>query len=177
MRLSLTPRERELASARLRAHLMGWLEEKAGAAVAGFWPLGGEVDLTPLLFDWHAAGNVALLPRMQGPGRPLRFLCWTPSTVLEAGAFLVEEPPADAPAMAPDIVLVPLLAVDRRGVRLGYGGGFYDRTLAELPGTLAVGVGFDVQRVDSLPSGRHDLPLTHLASESGVMTFPLDAPS
>jgi 5-formyltetrahydrofolate cyclo-ligase len=69
------------------------------------------------------------------------------------------------------VVLVPLLAVDARGYRLGYGGGFYDRTLGALGAVQAVGVGFDVQRVDQVPRGVHDRPLTHLVTESGVVTF------
>jgi len=68
-------------------------------------------------------------------------------------------------------VLVPLLAVDAKGYRLGYGGGFYDRTLAALAPVTAVGVAFDVQRVDAVPRGVHDRPLTHLVTESGVISF------
>jgi 5-formyltetrahydrofolate cyclo-ligase len=165
--------QRADASARLRERLFNWLKEWPGAAVAGFWPLGGEVDLRPLLRAWHDIGGVALLPRMQGPGRPLRFLVWTPSTVLEPGALAVEEPPLEAPERRPDIVLVPFLVVDGSGYRLGYGGGYYDRTLDALRPRYAVGVGFDIQRVDSVPRGRHDQPLTHLATESGVVTLPL----
>ena len=159
------------ASARLRGHLFDWLNGHGRVAVAGFWPLGGEVDLKPLLERWHAAGNPALLPRMQGPGRPLRFLRWTPETLMEPAAFDVEEPPADAPEHRPDVVLVPLLAVDAAGYRLGYGGGFYDRTLAALGDVRAVAVALDVQRVDAVPRGVHDRPLTHLVTESGVMSF------
>ncbi|MFP4360361.1 MAG: 5-formyltetrahydrofolate cyclo-ligase [Alphaproteobacteria bacterium] len=162
---------RQAAGARLRVHLTAWLRRRRGAAVAGFWPLGGEVDLKPLLQSWHAQGGTALLPRMQGPGRPLRFLRWTPDTPLEPAAFDVEEPPAGAPEHRPDVVLVPLLAVDAAGYRLGYGGGFYDRTLAALGAVDAVGVALDVQRVDAVPRGVHDRPLSHLVTESGVMSF------
>ena len=171
VRAAVPAAAREAASARLRSHLMAWLGDHQGAAVAGFWPLDGEVDLKPLLESWHAAGGTALLPRMQGAGRPLRFLRWTPDTLMEAAAFNVEEPPADAPEHRPEVVLVPLLAVDRDGYRLGYGGGFYDRTLAGLGAVDAVGVALDVQRVDAVPRGVHDRPLTHLVTESGVISY------
>ncbi len=160
-----------MANARLRTHLVNWLGDRREAAVAGFWPLGGEVDLKPLLETWHRGGGTALLPRMQGEARPLRFLRWTPETQLEVAAFNVEEPPLDAPEYRPDVVLVPLLAVDLEGYRLGYGGGYYDRTLAALGDVQAVGVALDVQRVDELPRGVHDRPLTHLVTESGVISF------
>lgn len=162
---------REAASARLRIHLMAWLRTRRGAAVAGFWPLGGEVDLKPLLESWHGDGGATLLPRMTGEGRPLEFRRWTPQTSMEAAAFNVEEPPAAAPRLRPDVVLVPLLAVDGAGYRLGYGGGYYDRTLAALGEVHAVGVALDVQRVDAVPRGVHDRPLSHLVTESGVTSF------
>ncbi len=162
---------REAASARLRIHLMAWLRAHRGAALAGFWPLGGEVDLKPLLETWHDSGGATLLPRMRGEGRPLEFRRWTPATPMEAAAFNVEEPPADAPRLRPDVVLVPLLAVDGGGYRLGYGGGYYDRTLAALDQVHAVGVALDAQRVDAVPRGVHDRPLSHLVTESGVTSF------
>lgn len=171
VRAAVPAAAREVANARLRAHLLTWLDDRGSLAVAGFWPLAGEVDLRPLLADWHERGGTALLPRMRAPAEPLRFLRWTPTTRLEPAAYDVEEPPANAPEHRPEIVLVPLLAVDRAGYRLGYGGGFYDRTLAALGGVLAVGVAFDVQRVDEVPRGPHDRPLTHLATERGVVDF------
>ncbi len=170
-RALISPERRAAASHRLRRALHAFLGHHRGRALAGFWPLGGEVDLVPLLHAWHEAGGVALLPRVDGPGRPLRFLRWTPDTVLQAGGLGVEEPPAEAGEHRPDIVLTPLLAVDRLGYRVGYGGGYYDRTLAALGAVAAVGVAFDVQRVDEVPRGPYDVPLTHLATESGIMTF------
>jgi len=172
---ALIPADRRAAAShRLRGALLAFLGRHRGRALAGFWPLGGEVDLVPLLHAWHDAGGVALLPRVEGPGRPLRFLRWTPGTVLQASGFGVDEPPPEACEHRPDIVLVPLLAVDRRGYRVGYGGGYYDRTLADLGAVTAIGVAFDVQRVDEVPRGPYDMPLTHLATESGIMTFQRD---
>ena len=170
-RARLDPAYREAASARLRAHVAAFLERFPTAALAGYWPLGGEVDLRPLLADWHRSGRVALLPRVVGPAEPLRFHRWTPSLVLEAARFGVEEPPAGTPMLAPDVLLVPALAVDAAGYRLGYGGGFYDRTLAELHPTVAIGIVFAAQRVDRLPHDAFDQPLTHVATEDGLMAF------
>lgn len=171
VRLAVPAAARTAASARLCQHLADWLAGHRGAAVAGFWPLASEVDLKPLLARWHAAGGRALLPRMQGAGQPLRFLRWNPGMAMERAAYAIEEPPADAPEYRPDIVLVPLLAVDETGYRLGYGGGFYDRTLAALGDVYAVGVALDVQRVDAVPRGVHDRPLSHLVTESGIVSF------
>lgn len=170
-RAQMTPEERAIATQRLRSALLAFIGRRRGVAVAGFWPLGGEVNIVPLLRSWHDLGGVILLPRVEAADRPLRFLHWTPSTVLQTGGFGVDEPPADAPEHVPDIVLVPLLAVDREGFRVGYGGGYYDRTLAAHPAAVAIGVAFDMQRVERCPHAEHDIPLTHLATESGVMTF------
>ncbi len=170
-RAAVSPQTYAEASERLRAHLLTWLDQQRAEAVAGFWPLGGEVDLRPLLRDWHDRRRTALLPRVVGPDQPLRFHRWTPTTRLDRSALGVEEPTMTAPEHLPEVVLVPFLAVDRLGYRLGYGGGFYDRTLAALHRVPAVGVGFDTQRVDAVPRGHHDLPLTHLATESGIVTF------
>ena len=170
-RARLGVEEQAQASAALRSHLTVFLQEFPDAVVAGYWPLGGEVDLRPLLAEWHQAGRIALLPRVTGPGQPLCFHRWTPSMVLEPARFGVEEPPAGAPTLRPDVLLVPALAVDAQGYRLGYGGGFYDRTLEELHPITAIGVVFAAQRVEKLPHDDFDRRLTHLATEEGLMAF------
>ncbi|TVQ37846.1 MAG: 5-formyltetrahydrofolate cyclo-ligase [Geminicoccaceae bacterium] len=166
--------ERAAASSALRGHLAAFLERFPKAALAGYWPLGGEVDLRPLLADWHGAGRVALLPRVVAPKEPLRFHRWTPDMILEPARYGVEEPPAASPALRPDIVLVPALAVDAAGYRLGYGGGFYDRTLAEMTPLAAIGIAFAAQRIECLPRDPFDQRLTHLCTEEGLMAFPIE---
>lgn len=140
-----------------------------GAAVAGYWPFADEADPRPLMGALAARGHPLCLPVVAGRGRALVFRAWTPGDALETGAFDTRVPAACAPERAPRALLVPLLAADRAGFRLGYGGGYYDRTLAALDGALAVGVAFHDQLRDSVPRGRHDRPLDWLATERGAL--------
>ena len=145
-------------------------------AVAGYWPLPDEFDCRPLLFALHADGHLCALPVVSGRDRPLTFRAWTPDTKLQTGSFGVSVPPDDAGTVRPDVVVTPLLAFDDDGYRLGYGGGYYDRTLADLRAqdrdVLAVGLAFAGQRVASLPHNDGDEPLDWLVSESGAVQFP-----
>ncbi len=141
----------------------------AGAVVSGFWPMGDEIDLRPLLRALDAAGHVLALPVTPPRGRPLRFRRWRFGAPLVPGGFGTSVPPPDAPEVVPDALLVPLLAFDAAGRRLGYGGGFYDRTLAALPGAWALGVAFAGQQVAKVPAGAHDVPLHGIATEAGFL--------
>lgn len=149
-------------------------------AVAGYWPLPDEFDCRPLLLALHDDGHLCALPVVSGRDRPLTFRAWTPDTTLQTGSFGVSVPPDDAGTVRPDIVVTPLLAFDDDGYRLGYGGGYYDRTLADLRaqerGVLAVGLAFAGQRVASLPHDDGDEPLDWLISESGAVRFPERTP-
>ena len=140
-----------------------------GAAVAGYWPFADEADPRPLMSALAARGHPLCLPVVAGRGRALVFRAWTPGDALETGAFDTRVPAACAPERAPRALLVPLLAADPAGFRLGYGGGYYDRTLAALDGALAVGVAFHDQLRDSVPRARHDRPLDWLATERGAL--------
>ncbi len=139
-----------------------------GAIVAGFWPLAGEIDLRPLL-SALAAANQVCLPETTPPGQPLTFRAWHPGVELIPGGFGTSYP--DTAALVPDVLLVPLLAFDLAGRRLGYGGGYYDRTLAALPGRRAIGCAFAAQQVECVPTGDLDVPLDAVATEAGVITF------
>jgi 5-formyltetrahydrofolate cyclo-ligase len=138
-----------------------------GAVVSGFWPIGEEIDVRPLLHALHERGHSIVLPVTPRRGNPLTFGIWRPGDVLQPERFGTVRP-VGAPAV-PDFLLVPLLAFDRHGHRLGYGGGFYDRTLAALPGHFALGVGYAVQQVDSVPAGPHDIRLDAVATDRGVI--------
>ena len=140
----------------------------AGSVVAGFWPLPGEIDIRPLLHALHEAGHRLLLPVTPPSGSPLTFLPWRPGDALTPGRFgtLV---PTGGVATTPTLVLAPLLAFDRAGRRLGYGGGYYDRTLAGLPGVAAIGCAFAAQEVDAVPAGAYDARLRAVATEDGVI--------
>jgi 5-formyltetrahydrofolate cyclo-ligase len=134
-----------------------------GAVVAGFWPLPGEIDVRPLLAALHEAGHRLCLPQTPARGRPLSFHRWQPGDRLHAGRFGTHAP--DSLPVEPTLLLVPLLAFDRRGRRLGYGAGYYDRTLSALPGVRSIGCAFAAQEIPAVPAGPHDVPLGAIATE------------
>ncbi len=135
--------------------------------VAGFWPLPGEIDIRPLLRALHGRGHALALPRTPPRGAPLSFHLWSPGEALLPGRFGTAHPAGAA--VIPAVLLVPLLAFDGAGRRLGYGGGYYDRTLAALPGALAIGCAYAAQQVDCVPAGPHDIPLAAVVTERGVI--------
>lgn len=137
--------------------------------LAGYWPVGSELDIRPLLVGLGADGVTCALPCVVGAGRPLLFRRWAPGDRLIIGDHGIAAPMSAAPSLRPTVLLVPLLAFDRAGARLGQGGGYYDRTLAALrasgPAVLAVGVGFDTQAWDHLPVGPCDQRLDALLTD------------
>ena len=126
----------------------------------------------PLLLALHGLGVPLAVPVVTAPDTPLVFRPWTPGTATARSTFGVEEPQSGG-MVVPDLLLVPLLAFDPRGHRLGYGGGFYDRTLAALRAAgpvRALGLAYAAQQVPRVPSGRHDAPLDAIVTERGVLT-------
>ncbi len=151
----------------LAAGLLRTMSPPSGAIVAGFWPMGDEIDIRPLLQALHARGHRIALPQTPPRGNPLIFRHWYPGAPMLPERFGTARP--DGEVVRPDWLLVPLLAFDRAGRRLGYGGGFYDRTLAELPGAIAVGSAYACQEVDEVPVAEHDARLNAVATERGVI--------
>lgn len=145
--------------------------------VAGFASLRSEIDLFPLLHALSDRGVTLALPCTPRKGRPLLFRAWHPKDDLVAGPFGTREPSAQQSELRPDILLVPLLAFTDQGDRLGYGGGFYDRTLQKLrntqtgPCVFACGVAYDIQRTDWLPSDRFDQTLDAVLTEVAYQDF------
>jgi 5-formyltetrahydrofolate cyclo-ligase len=135
--------------------------------VVGFWPMGDEIDIRPLLAALHARGHRVGLPATPRRGLPLTFHAWHPGAAMIPERFGTMRP--DGPEVVPDAVLVPLLAFDPACHRLGYGGGFYDRTLAGLPGRPKIGCAFAAQRVDAVPVGPYDVPLDAVATDQGIV--------
>jgi len=146
--------------------LAGW-RFRSGSVIAGFWPLAGEIDIRPLLLALAGRGHPIVLPVTPARGNPLSFQRWRPGEVLIRERFGTVRPTGEP--MVPDLLLVPLLAFDGACRRLGYGGGFYDRTLAGLPGRTAIGCAFAAQRVDCVATDVHDVPLQAVATECGLM--------
>ena len=131
----------------------------AGKTVAGYAPLPGEMDPGPLMSTLAGAGARLALPVMPEGEGPLSFHAWSPGEPLERRAFGVAEPRRDAPVVQPDIVLVPLVGADPAGTRLGFGKGYYDRTLAVLRcagPVLAIGLAYAEQVLETLPADPHD---------------------
>jgi 5-formyltetrahydrofolate cyclo-ligase len=145
---------------------------RPGVVVAGYYPIVTELDVRPLLARFEERGVPCALPVVVGPGQPLLFRRWRPIEDVEEGDHGTWQPPVTAAAVRPDVVLVPALAVDGSGYRLGNGGGYYDRTLAALRAAgpiAAVGVTFAALRVERLPHAAHDQRLDWLLSEDGLV--------
>ncbi len=126
--------------------------------VAGYWPVGAEIDDRPLLAAFARTGRVVALPRMESRNGPARFLAWKGTEALTADAFGVPSPPADGADLSPRLILTPLLAFDRAGRRLGQGGGHYDRiiSLYRAHGAVAVGLAYAEQEMGEVPTGPRD---------------------
>ena len=132
--------------------------------LAGYVPMRSEVDPLPLMAAWD--GPVCV-PVVVAAGRALSFRLWSPGARMVPGGFGTMVP-EDAAEVTPEILIVPLVAFTARCDRLGYGGGFYDRTLAALPGAPSVGLAYAAQRVDRMPLEPTDVPLGAVATEEGL---------
>ncbi len=139
--------------------------------VAGYWPIGEEIDIRPLMAWLEDKGVSLALPVLNGQNDPLSFRMYEQAMSLEASAYGTRQPPPTAPLMSPSFLLVPLLAFDREGNRLGYGGGYYDRTLALLRkenDIVALGVAYAAQECMNVPVAENDEPLDWIVTEQWV---------
>lgn len=151
-------------------YLAQLLADYRGAAIAGYMAMRTEIDPTGAMTTATAYGVVGV-PVIIGAGQPLLFRQWTPESVMIAGAFGAAIP-QDGDWITPDILIVPLVAFDRRGGRLGYGGGFYDRTLEAcraVKPTLAIGFAYAAQEAEDLPLEATDQPLDFIVTERGII--------
>ena len=150
--------------------LADYLARHFGAPLSGYLPMRTEIDPLPAMAAHRGVVGVPVIP---GPAQPLRFREWSPGCAMEDGGFGTQIP-SEGAWVEPAVVIVPLLAFDARGYRLGYGGGFYDRTLQALRAkrpTLAVGFAFAAQEVDEVPIEATDQPLDAIVTETGVRLF------
>ena len=146
-------------SARFFAQFEDTLADKT---VAAYWPIKEEIDVRPVLNRLASCSAIAALPVMMGQMQPLSFRLWSPADTLVSAAFGICEPDPASPEAVPDIVIVPLLGFDDAGNRIGYGGGYYDRTLKSLRrdrDVEAVGVAYDEQEYEKIPVGAGDARL------------------
>lgn len=159
---------------------VGFLHDACQLAGAGppilsaYASVGSEVDTGPLLKRLHEADMALALPVTIGRGKPLLFRRWQPGDDMARGFMNINEPLPSAPVVAPDILLVPLLAFDSDGYRLGYGGGHYDRTLVKLRAKkpiVAIGLAYDQQKIDAVPHDCYDQKLDWIVTPSGARSF------
>jgi 5-formyltetrahydrofolate cyclo-ligase len=145
-----------------------------GAVVAGYCAFRDEADPRALMLALAGVGHPLALPAIVAKGQPLRFHRWCEGDEMCVHGYGVSEPLSTCEIAVPSVLLVPLLAFDRHGVRLGYGGGFYDRTLEQLRAqgpVTAIGIAYAGQEVETLPRGEHDQPLDAVLIEDGLIRF------
>ncbi|MEX2520970.1 MAG: 5-formyltetrahydrofolate cyclo-ligase [Paracoccaceae bacterium] len=156
------------------ARLTALIGAPAGSIVAGYRPIRTEIDPTPTMSALHALGARLCVPVVVAPGEPLNFREWRPDAPMAAGPFGAEIP-TEGEWLVPDVLIAPLLGWDRRGGRLGYGGGFYDRTLAQLRARggaragRAIGFAYAAQEAPETPAGPFDQRLNAVVTENEVM--------
>lgn len=145
---------------------------KPSMIVSGFMPIRSEINPLPLMRRYAEAGAQLALPRIVGGGQPLSMRTWTIGAPLVKGQWGIREPEPGAPEVEPDILFVPLAAFDRRGNRIGYGAGYYDRTIGALRAkkpVVAIGIAFAAQEVAEVPALPHDERLDLVLTERDVI--------
>ena len=172
-RRRLSPERRHAANSALVDRLAALLGDVAGESIALYWPVRDEPALEPLPARWCAAGARLALPVVVARAAPLRFVAWRPGDPMVEGAYRIPRPAADE-ALRPTVVIVPCVGFDARGWRLGYGGGFYDRTLAALaedgaPPPRAIGVAWDEGRLASFEPLATDRPLDAIVTPTTTL--------
>jgi 5-formyltetrahydrofolate cyclo-ligase len=173
-RAGLDPEERRAAGDGLVATFQRERPFETPAVVSGFWPMAEELDIRPLMFELFNQGCQLALPIVVGKRQPLVFRAWRPGDALEKGVFGTLHPSPKREVIEPDALIVPLLACDQEGWRVGYGGGFYDRTLLALrrkKKVTALGVAFDAQLVPDVPHGPDDQRIDWLLTDKRACAF------
>jgi 5-formyltetrahydrofolate cyclo-ligase len=170
--------ERQAAGGAIGRRLAELLRQRfgdlRGRVFSGYWPIKGEPDLRPLMADLHRAGVLVALPLVEVKAAPLVFRRWTPDTRMVRGDWNIPVPPPDAAQVTPEITLAPLVGWTDGGYRLGYGGGYFDRTLAALsPRPFAIGIGFESARLDTIFPQPHDIALQAIVTEAASRPVPL----
>ena len=171
LRQALPVERREAMTGQLARHLDALMQTLAPRSLGFCWPYRAEPDLRDWVQAWltGGSGRIAALPVVVERHAPMVFRRWIPGVPMALDRHGIPHP-AEGEALVPEVLLVPLNAFDDRGYRLGYGGGYFDRTLVSLqPAPLAIGVGFELARVDSIDPEEHDVPLAAIVTEAGVL--------
>jgi 5-formyltetrahydrofolate cyclo-ligase len=167
--LTLSDADRALLEQRLAQHLTSLCAE--AKVVGGYAPLGSEISPQLAIEEARAVGRIVAFPAFDNPAKPFKFRAGDP---LEAGPFGIMQPKRSTPVVEPDLILVPLIAIDGSGTRLGRGKGHYDRALVRLKksGARLVGIGWPLQRLtETIPTDEWDVPLDAFASPEGIELF------
>ena len=170
---ALSVADRQAVGAALTALLRRFLTSRfagaAGLTLSGYWPIKGEPDLRALMAELHGTGFIIALPVVAVKAAPLVFRRWEPGMHMVRGDWNIPVPPPDAETLTPDIVLAPLVGWDGAGFRLGYGGGYFDRTLAALsPRPFSIGIGLKSARLATIFPQPHDIALDVILTEAGI---------
>jgi 5,10-methenyltetrahydrofolate synthetase len=177
LRLRSPVEQRQRASAEISRRLDAlWRGEgrlSPGTVISGFWPLRGEPDLRPWLGDLHAQGLVCVLPVVVEKAAPLRFRRWSPGCAMEKGFWNIPVPADPAPHV-PQLLIAPVVGFDRQCYRLGYGGGYFDRTLALLQSQQrsfhVTGIGYAQSELPTIHPLPHDIPLQGIVTEERALS-------
>jgi 5-formyltetrahydrofolate cyclo-ligase len=171
-RAAFHPSLRAEAARTAMAHFLEAVPLEKSEVVAGYWPIRDEMDVTGIVARLMDSGQQVCLPVVLGDEQPLEMRLWQDGAPLYEAGYGTLAPADDAPRVEPDVILMPLLGFDRRGTRLGYGGGYYDRTLAALTKRpRLIGFAFALQEIDAIPREAHDVPLDFIVTENGVRSF------
>jgi 5-formyltetrahydrofolate cyclo-ligase len=170
--MAMPDEARKAASDRIARLLTERFPPEGFASFAGYWPFRREFDCLPYLRGVVQAGGRACLPIVIQPRSPLEFRAWTPESRMEKGVWGILHP-ADGPPQRPAAFLSPLVGFDAEGYRLGYGAGYYDRTLgARQDRPLVIGVGYELQRLATIHPQPHDIPMDWIVTEAGLWETP-----
>lgn len=162
----------EAAAAAAAEHFFGGVALEPDDVVAAYWPIRDELDCRPVLARLMDNGQRVCLPAVLGDEQPLELRQWEQDAPLYPSGFGTLAPIATAPVVIPTVIIVPLLAFDALGTRLGYGKGHYDRTIAAIAGTpRVVGYAYAEQEMDRLPRAAHDVTMDAIVTEQGVRQF------
>ncbi|HEY3431227.1 MAG TPA: 5-formyltetrahydrofolate cyclo-ligase [Rhodocyclaceae bacterium] len=171
-REAMTEEEHHLASTLIEEALFQHLANRVPGLLAFCWPIRREFDPLPLLARLCGLGWRACMPVVVAPNAPMAFHEWSPQAAMKPGYYDIPVPVVATP-VHPDLVLLPLVAFDSHCYRLGYGGGYFDRTLAALtPQPITIGIGFELARVDSISPETHDVALDYVVTEAGIFACP-----
>ena len=170
-RRSVSFDERKRYANELTERLLAAVDLRQFRTLGFYWPIRGELDLRPVAQRHIAGGGAAALPVVVAKNAPVEFWQWEPGSAMQRGFWNIPVP-LERRCVTPDVLLIPLVGFDSAGYRLGYGGGFYDRTLAAAtPRPFCIGVGYDFSELETIHPQPHDIPMNIIVTERRVLPF------